>query len=60
MIYFSRLYVGVYCKKSYTALNYLIKAIIFQQHNKIFYWSETEDSIRTWDKNHLTEVSQPT
>ena len=39
--------------------NYVIKTIFFQWHNKLFDWSEKEDSMWTWDKN-LTKVSQPT
>ena len=30
------------------------QTIFFQRHNKLFDWTEIEDSIRTWDKNHLT------
>ena len=40
--------------------NYVIKIISFQRHNELFDWSEIEDSILTWDKNHFTEVSHPT
>ena len=34
--------------------NCVIKTIFFQRHNKIFDWSEIEDSIGTWDKDHPT------
>ena len=38
----------------------MIKTIFFLRPKKPFDWIEKEDSTWTWDKNHLTYVSQPT
>ena len=32
----------------------LDQTIFFQRHGELFDWIEIEDSIWTWDKNHLT------
>ena len=33
------------------------QTVFFQQYNKLFDWTEIEDSRWTWDKNHLTQAS---
>ena len=37
-----------------------MKTIFLQWHKNFFDWSESEYSIKMWNKNHLTSVSQST